>query len=113
MNQLAFDRHSNNPDPGCADRLMPGAEQELTAFFRAVTESFGSEQAKVSADEWLQELMSIDDLPASTRDWRLVTIRASMRLAARLNRLSLPTESQTYIRRKRICVFLSPALPAL
>jgi cell wall assembly regulator SMI1 len=109
MNQPAFDRRPKNLRLGCTDRLMPMAEQEFAAFFRAVNESFGSEQAQVSADEWLQELMSIDELPASARDWRLITIRASMRLATRLDRLSLQTESQTSTSRTRICVFLSPA----
>ena len=45
----------------CAN-LIPMAEQELAAFFNAVTESFGSEQAGLSAEDWLEELMVIDAL---------------------------------------------------
>lgn len=64
--------------------LIPMAEQELAAFFNAVKELFGSEQAGLSAEEWLEELMAIDALPASAREWRLITARASTRLANRL-----------------------------
>src|SRR5215469_6937469 len=64
--------------------FIPMAEQELAAFFHAVTELFGSELAQLSADDWLQELTAIDALPASAREWRLITARASTRLASRL-----------------------------
>jgi hypothetical protein len=64
--------------------LISMAEQELAAFFSAVTELFGSEQAELSAEDWLQELTAIDALPASAREWRLITARASTRLANRL-----------------------------
>jgi len=45
------------------------AEHELSAFFGAVTELFGSEQAALSAEDWLHALINIDGLPASTREW--------------------------------------------
>jgi hypothetical protein len=61
------------------------AERELSAFFNAVTELYGSEQAKASADDWLYELMTSDDLPDSTREWRMVTIAAATQLASRMN----------------------------
>src|SRR5215472_4316362 len=64
--------------------FVPLAEQELAAFFNAVTELFGSELAQLSAEDWLQELIAIDALPASAREWRLITARASTRLASRL-----------------------------
>jgi hypothetical protein len=60
------------------------AERELSAFIGAVTELFGSEQARASAD-WLDESELTDSSPLSTeRNWRAVTIAASARLAARL-----------------------------
>lgn len=63
---------------------MTMAERELGAFIRAVTELYGSEQARLSAEDWLDELMLVDKLPASTaREWRLVTIAAASRLAKR------------------------------
>jgi hypothetical protein len=71
----------------CAD-LMTMAERELSAFIRAVTELFGSEQARLSAEDWLDELASMDCLPGSTsRDWRAVTIAALARLAKSGERL--------------------------
>jgi hypothetical protein len=87
MNQLALNHTAKNHVPTCGD-LMTMAEQELAAFFSAVTELFGSEQAQLSAEDWLHELLaiSINDLPASTREWRLLTVKVSARLASRLNR---------------------------
>jgi len=62
------------------------AEGELSTFIRAVTELFGPEQAKLSAEDWLDESELMDSPPLSTsRDWRAVTIAASARLADRLN----------------------------
>ena len=73
-----------NYDPTRGD-LMTMAERELSAFFRAVTELFGSEQAEASAEDWLRELMASNDLPASAREWRTLTIAAATRLASRVN----------------------------
>jgi len=61
------------------------AERELSAFFKAVTQLFGSEQAELSADDWLHELIEIDGLPASAREWRLITPKVLTRLASRVN----------------------------
>jgi hypothetical protein len=62
------------------------AERELSAFIAAVAELFGPKQARLSAEDWLDESELIDSLPRSTsRDWRTVTIAASARLASRLN----------------------------
>jgi hypothetical protein len=72
MNPLALYKPSTNSNPRCAE-LMTIAERELSAFFNAVTQLFGSEQAELSAEDWLQELIEIDGLPTSAREWRLVT----------------------------------------
>ena len=62
------------------------AERELSAFIAAVTELFGAEQARLSAEDWLDESELMDSPPRSTsRDWLTVTIAASARLASRLN----------------------------
>jgi hypothetical protein len=67
-----------------ADQIQP-AERELASFIGAVTELFGSEQARLSADDWLDESELMDSLPRSTsRDWRAVTVAASAQLASRL-----------------------------
>ena len=62
------------------------AERELGAFTKAVTELFGVEQAKLAAEDWVDELELRDALPGSTRrDWGSVTVAAAARLARRLN----------------------------
>jgi hypothetical protein len=65
------------------------AERELSAFIVAVTELFGPEQAEESAEDWLRELVARTDLPASSREWRTLTIAAASRLASRLNASTL------------------------
>jgi len=93
MNQLGFVKPPKDPDD-CAQH-MTMAERELAAFFGAVTELFGSEQAALSAEAWLRELEAVDYLPNSIRECRLLTAKASARLASRVNALSLPTEFAT------------------
>ena len=83
MNPLTISKPQKNASPDCAD-LMTVAEQELTAFFSAVTEMFGSEQAEHSACDWLRELEAVHHLPASTREWRLITIKVATRVANRV-----------------------------
>ncbi len=91
MNPLARNRPPKSSDPLCAD-LMTMAERELSAFFNAVTQLFGSEQAELSAEDWLQELIEIDGLPTSAREWRLITAKASTRLPSGVSASSLSTE---------------------
>ena len=88
MNALAPNQPSKNSNSRCND-LSTMAERELSAFFNAVTQSFGSEQAELAAEDWLQELNEIDELPASTLEWRLITAKVSTRLAHRVNALGL------------------------
>jgi hypothetical protein len=78
----------------CSD-LATMAERELSAFFRAVTELFGTEQAELSAEDWLHEFTTINSLPVSTRELRRITAKASTRLASRVNASSLLTELQS------------------
>jgi hypothetical protein len=93
MSPLALHKPPENSSPPCTD-LMTMAERELSAFFKAVTRLFGSEQAELSAGDWLQELIEIDGLPASARDWRLITAKVSTRLASRVSASSPSTERQ-------------------
>ena len=67
------------------DGLIPMAERELTAFFNAVTKLYGAEQAKLSAEDWLREVIESDGLPASTREWRSITTKAANWFARRVN----------------------------
>jgi hypothetical protein len=69
--------------------------EELAAFFSAVTELFGPQQAEVSAEDWLHELMAISDLPASARQWRLLTVKVSAWLASRVKASSISIASRT------------------
>ena len=91
MNQLSQNGPYRNEGSLCAE-LIVGAERELSAFFSAVAELFGPEQATHAAKDWLQHLEAMTDLPASPRDWHLVSIEAAARLAERVNAIgSMPT----------------------
>lgn len=60
------------------------AERELSSFIAAVNVSYGPEQARLSAEDWLEESELMDSPPRSeARNWRAVTIAASARLANR------------------------------
>jgi hypothetical protein len=86
------DELTNRDGPTFA-KLMTMAEREIGAFISAVTELFGSEQARLAAEDWLDELVLIETLPGLTsRDWRLITIAASARLANRVNASSHPND---------------------
>jgi len=62
------------------------AERELSCFVAAVTKLFGPDQARVAAEDWLEESDLMDSPPRSeARDWRSVTIAASARLADRVD----------------------------
>ncbi len=80
MNSLARYKPSNNPDDPCPG-LMTMAERELSAFFNAITQLFGLEQAQLAAEDWLHELVETDGLPTSAREWRLITVKVSTRLS--------------------------------
>jgi hypothetical protein len=77
--------------------VMTMAERELSAFFSAVTELFGSEQAEASAEDWLRELTASNDLPASIREWRALTVAAAARLASRVNTSSYQGRGVAYL----------------
>jgi hypothetical protein len=74
--------------PSCVELtsgLLSSAEKELAAYAGAVQELFGSEQARRSIADWMQELQGMD-WPDGDRvpDWRRVTIAAATRLASRV-----------------------------
>jgi hypothetical protein len=84
MNPLARYQPSKNSNFPCAD-LITMAERELSAFFNAIARLFGPEQAELSAETWLQELIETDGLPTSAREWRLITARVTTRLASEVS----------------------------
>ena len=68
------------------EEQMHVAERELSAFVSAVTELFGPEQGRLSAEDWLDESELLDSPARSiSRNWRAVTIAASARLANRVD----------------------------
>lgn len=89
-----MDTRESFSDSAYADELH-AAEGELSAFIGAVTQLFGPEQARLSADDWLDEAELMDSPPRSTsRDWRAVTVAASARLA---NHLTLALHHRTTV----------------
>ena len=84
----------------CAEQILM-AEDELSAFFTAVKQSFGEDQARLSAEDWLDESRRIDHPKRTTgREWRAVTIAASARMAKRLAASSHSPRSVTTIDKK-------------
>jgi hypothetical protein len=79
MDQFEFGNLPNGPVRICAD-LLTMAEQELAAFFGAVRDLFGPEEAQNWAEEWLHELDAVNILPASAREWRVLSTTVSARL---------------------------------
>ena len=79
-----MDKEESFGNSTCEDQVNM-AERELSAFMLAVTELFGPEQARLSAEDWLDESEQMDGPPrATSRDWRAVTVAASARLANRV-----------------------------
>jgi hypothetical protein len=76
------------------DEQMHLAERELSSFMTAVTNLYGPDQARLSAEDWLEESELIDSPPRSeARDWRAVTIAASARLANRVRAWPTPSSA--------------------
>ena len=79
-----MDKENSFSNSTCEDQIKM-AERELSAFILAVTQLFGSEQARLSTEDWLHQLELKDSAPRTTsRDWRAVTVAASARLASRV-----------------------------
>ncbi len=60
---------------------LASAEKELSAFFVAVHQLFGAEQAQKAAENWIEELDWSSE--ASVIDWRGVSIAAAARFVGR------------------------------
>ena len=66
----------NQPQAEC--NLFMSAMKELAAFFTAIDNLFGTEQARRSALNWIEELESIDwQVEDSMPNWRQATVAAS------------------------------------
>ena len=65
--------------------LMTTAETELAAFYEAVFRRYGLTEARKSAQDWIEELETMDWPPDWTLpNWRHVTIAAADCLALRI-----------------------------
>jgi len=72
------------------------AESELSSFITDVTKLYGSYEARLSEEDWLDESDLMDSPPRSeARNWHSVTIAASARLA---NRVHVSTASSEVAR---------------
>ena len=86
MNLLSVKEPTEHRNSACAE-LTTMAERELAALFSAVTELFGPEQARLAAEDWLHLFEGMNRLPASTREWRRVTIEILALVAKRVKRV--------------------------
>jgi hypothetical protein len=77
-------------NPFTFDYQMNLAERELGAFLHVVAELYGPEEAKISSQDWLDELELLEYIPGLTpREWRVVTIAAANRLSKRVTKQGL------------------------
>jgi len=74
-----------NQHPHSLAKLIASAERELSAFFSAVGELFGPEEAAHAANDWLQQLKAMKTLADSPGQLRLLSISAAAKLAKRVN----------------------------
>jgi plasmid stabilization system protein ParE len=106
MDQLELGNLANAPSSVCVE-LLTMAEQEFAAFFGAVRDLFGPEEAQNWAEEWLHELDAANTLPASAREWRGLSTTVSARLQ-RLSSKKLRNEDGGIVRiffQERIALF--------
>jgi hypothetical protein len=95
LQRILADGRTIDENPNGND-LMTIAERQFVAFTRAVTDLFGPEYAKSSAEDWLNEVASMECLPGPTSpEWRLVTVAALARLAIRMT-VALRCPSSTH-----------------
>ena len=95
LQRILANGRTMDANPNC-DNPMTMAEREFVAFTRAVSELFGPECAKSSAEDWLNEVASMECLPGpQSPEWRLVTVGALARLAIRMS-VALRCPSSTY-----------------
>jgi hypothetical protein len=82
----------NKPQSNLADRKML-AEREIAAFIQVVADSFGVDEARLAAGDWIEALESMSLTPEFLLfDLRAITIAAATRLAVRLNTMSSDTK---------------------
>ena len=89
--------HAQQVSPRPGTEIEAAAQRELAAFYEAVSEMYGPEEAMLAALDWIEALEKIAPVAdGSPPDWRLMTIAAAGGLASRVL-------SQTADRRRTDC----------
>lgn len=71
--------------PVSGAEVRTDAERELAAFYAAVAESYGPEEATLAAENWIEELKKAGTPNAGTFPvWHQITVAAARGLAARV-----------------------------
>ena len=84
MHQSKTDDEPGVHEPTCAE-LAKAAEREFSAFFYAVAQQFGNDEARIWAICWLEEFLLSRILPNSVPGFcRAVTISVASRVPAGL-----------------------------
>jgi hypothetical protein len=77
----AFDRAHPSRD----DEAISAPKRELLNFIDSVAMLIGPGSTRILTEIWLDELACMDCIPEpNSRDWRMVSLAASARLASRL-----------------------------
>jgi hypothetical protein len=83
--QLLVTNMRFNDDNSACYTPMTMAELEFVTFTHSVAAMFGNTQARLAAEDWLNEVASSDSVPEPmSYEWRLITVAALARLAIRL-----------------------------
>ena len=98
--QLATISDAAIEDSSPCNALLIAAERELMALAGAVSELFGPDEARLSAEDWIRELKSNPGLPGpAERDRRRITVAALAQLGRRRTARQTSTPSLTEIGR--------------
>jgi hypothetical protein len=105
--QLGANNTSEASSESTTPALLSPAERELHRFVHSMCDLFSGELATLLAEVWLDEVASMDRIPEhESAEWRLVTVRAAVKLARMLlhnscgdalrshNRAALPAHSR-------------------
>jgi hypothetical protein len=77
--------HAQQAHVGRVAELMMTAESEFAAFYEAVFRRYGPKEARMAAQDWIEEVETMDwPADGALPHWRYVTIVAANCLASRI-----------------------------
>lgn len=83
--------------------LMNMAKRELGALMRTITDSYDAKQAKISAEDWIDEFELLNVLTElTTHELRWITITAIVRLANRLSEVAVQPDALNLVDSEKI-----------